>query len=225
MRTVVKQNKEGKIRASESTTAATGRLVVGPSEVTHDVELLGGTMMKRSRISCTYGCALAAMLLATLVFTLSCGSQTAPLTVESLKNAEYVGIYPQPIELNDGQYEGEAFVEGGASRPTVTFIEPYAMGDLNGDGVEDAAVLLVENSGGSGSFVYLAAVLNRNGTPQNAGTTLLGDRTQVEELTVESGQIRVKALTHGPDDPMCCPSQESEESYVLEGDQLVPQSG
>ncbi|MFN2241816.1 MAG: hypothetical protein ACK2U2_05975 [Anaerolineae bacterium] len=180
-------------------------------------------MKKQWRMHCLFRCSLAAVLLVTLIFASSCGSQTAPLTAESLKNAEYQGIYPQPIELSDGQYEGEPFVEGAASRPTVTFMEPYALGDLDGDGVEDAAVLLVESSGGSGSFVYLAAVLNRDGTPQNTATTLLGDRTQVEGLTIESGQIGLKVLTHGPDDPMCCPSQESEETYVLEGGQLQQQ--
>ena len=106
------------------------------------------------------------------------------LTAEELKNAEYQGIYQEPIQLTDGTYEGEPFVEGGASRPTVTFIEPnagpMAWGDLNGDGVDDAVVLLVENSGGSGSFVYMAAVLNQGGKPENVDTVLLGDRAQVQ---------------------------------------------
>jgi len=166
-----------------------------------------------------------ALLLVVLVVVSGCGSPAAPLTEESLKDAEYQGIYPEAVKLTDGQYEGEPFVEGGASRPTVLFTEPYALGDLDGDGVDDAAVLLVENSGGSGSFVYLAAVLNRDGQPENVATTLLGDRAQVEELSIDSGQIGVKMLTHGPEDPMCCPSQESQETYTLEGGGLVKQSG
>lgn len=181
--------------------------------------------MTRRTVSCKHRYALTALLLVTLVLAAGCGSQAAPLTEESLKNAEYQGIYPEAVELTDGQYEGEPFVEGGASRPTLSFTEPYAFGDLDGDGVDDAAVLLVENSGGSGSFVYLAAVLNRDGQPENVATTLLGDRAQVEELTIESGQIGVKMLTHGPDDPMCCPSQESQQTYTLEGGQLVPHGG
>jgi hypothetical protein len=168
---------------------------------------------------------LATLLLVTLAFVAGCGGEPEPLTAESLKNAEYLGIYDGPVDLTDGMYEGEPFVEGGASRPLVVFIEPYAFGDLDGDGVDDAAVLLVENSGGSGSFVYLAAVLNSNGSPVNMATTLLGDRAQVEELTIEEGRIKVKMLTHGPEDPMCCPSQESSETYTLVGDELVPEGG
>ena len=168
---------------------------------------------------------LVAMVLATLAFAAGCGSPPEPLTEESLKNAAYQGIYAEPVELTDGKYEGEPFVEGGSSRPVVVFIEPYVFGDLDGDGVDDAAVLLVENSGGSGSFFYLAAVLNKDGNPENAATTLLGDRAQVEELAIESGRINVKILTHGPEDPMCCPSQETVETYTLEGSELVPEGG
>ncbi len=147
------------------------------------------------------------------------------LTAEKLKNAEYQGIYQEPIQLTDGTYEGEPFVEGGASRPTVTFIEPYAFGDLNGDGVDDAVVLLVENSGGSGSFVYMAAVLNQGGKPENVDTVLLGDRAQVQSLTIADGQINVTMVTHGPDDPMCCPTQEAEQTYELQENKLVQTAG
>jgi hypothetical protein len=147
------------------------------------------------------------------------------LTVEQLKNAEYQGIYQEPIQLTDGTYEGEPFVEGGASRPTVTFIEPYAFGDLNGDGVDDAVVLLVESSGGSGSFVYMAAVLNQGGKPENVDTVLLGDRAQVQSLTITDGQINVTLVTHGPDDPMCCPTQEAGQTYELQENKLVQTAG
>jgi len=191
----------------------------------HHVQLPAGPVVKDSRLLSNHRYVLSALLLVTLVFVAGCGSQVAPLTEESLKNAEYQGIYEEAIKLTDGKYEGEPFVEGAASRPTVVFIEPYAFGALDDDGVDDAAVLLVENSGGSGSFVYLAAVLNRDGKPDNTATTLLGDRVQVEELTIESGQILVKMVAHGPDDPMCCPTQESLETYTLEGDELVPDGG
>jgi hypothetical protein len=171
-------------------------------------------------------CLVAAPLLVVLVLSAACGGAgTAPLTEEDLKNAEYQGIYPEVVKLTDGQYEGEPFVEGGASRPTVLFAEPYASGDLDGDSVDDAAVLLVENSGGSGSFVYLAAVLNRGGRPENVDTQLLGDRAQIQSLAIANGQISVTMITHGPDDPMCCPTQEVEQIYELQENKLVQTSG
>jgi hypothetical protein len=169
---------------------------------------------------------VVASLLVVLALITACGgAASAPLTDEMLRNAEYQGIYQEPIQLTDGVYEGEPFVEGGASRPTVTFIEPYAFGDLTGDGVDDAAALLVESSGGSGSFVYLTAVVNRDGSAENAATVLLGDRARVQSLTIADGRISVTMVTHGPDDPMCCPSQESVQTYELQDSKLLQTAG
>jgi len=150
------------------------------------------------------------------------GSETiSPLTAEMLKNTEYRGIYPDTVQLTDGQYEGEPFVEGGASRPTVAFTDATAFGDLNGDGVDDAVVVLVESSGGSGNFRYLAAVLNQDGSPENVATQLIGDREQVQSVTIDGAEVSVKALTHGPEDPMCCPTEEITLTYRFDGEQLV----
>lgn len=143
-------------------------------------------------------------------------------TLAALRNATYQGIYEEPVQLTDGKYVGEPFVEGGASRPTVTLADPsLALGDLNADGIQDAAVILAENSGGSGVFIYLAAVVDQNGTPINQATTFLGDRTQISSLTVEGGQILLDMITQGPDDPLCCPTLQITLRFRLAGDQLV----
>ena len=152
------------------------------------------------------------------------GAQPAPegLSQQELANATYQGIYEEPVTLTDGKYEGEPFVEGGASRPTVTLIPgPIAYGDLNGDGQAEAVVLLAESSGGSGTFVYLAVVANQDGQPVNVATTLLGDRVQVNSMQIENNQLVVDMVQAGPDDPMCCPSQQVIKTYELQGGQLV----
>ncbi len=144
------------------------------------------------------------------------------LTPDVLRNATYQGIYDEPVTLADGTYAGEPFVEGGASRPTVTLIDQLAtLGDLNWDGLEDAAVVLAENSGGSGVFVYLAAVLSAEGGPANVDTLLLGDRVDIRSLTIQGGEILLTMLTQGPDDPFCCPSLEVTPRYRLEAGKLA----
>jgi LysM repeat protein len=152
-------------------------------------------------------------------------SASGNLTLADLRNATYQGIYAEPVQLTDGKYEGKPFVEGGASRPTVTFVDPFhALGDLNGDGLEDAAVVLAENSGGSGVFLYLAAVVDQNGTPANVATQLLGDRVEIKSVAVDGGEIVIDMVTQGPNDPFCCPSLEVTLRYRLEGDRLVEQT-
>jgi heat shock protein HslJ/major membrane immunogen (membrane-anchored lipoprotein) len=149
------------------------------------------------------------------------GDEITPLTEQMLKNGTYEGIYQEAIQLTDGLFEGQPFVDGGASRPTVTFTGVYVWGDLNSDGVDDAVVVLVESSGGSGSFFYLAAVLNRNGNPENVATYLLGDRAQVQSITAAEGNIEIHTVAHGPDDPMCCPTQKAILNFRLDGEHLI----
>ena len=149
-------------------------------------------------------------------------AQPGSLTLAALQNALYQGIYDEPVQLTAGRYEGEPFVPGGASRPTVTLHpEVYAFGDLNGDGVNDAVVILIESSGGSGNFLYLAAVINEGGAPVNVATQFVGDREQAQAIIIEDGEITLNMVAHGPDDPMCCPTQEVTKRYRLQGDQLV----
>jgi heat shock protein HslJ len=148
---------------------------------------------------------------------------TTQLTLDALRNATYPSEWEEgdAITLTDGRYEGEPFVEGGATRLVVTLISPFAFGDLNGDGVDDAAVILVANPGGSGTFYSLEAVASDGGEPVHLASYPLGDRVKVRSLAIEDGQIALEMVAHGPDDPMCCPTQVVRNTYALEGGALV----
>lgn len=144
------------------------------------------------------------------------------LLADALKNTTFVGVLDTPVTLNGGLFEGEPFGEGAASRPVVSLVPDLVdYGDLNGDGQSDAVVFLVSNSGGSGTFTYLAIVAADGEKPVNLATTLLGDRIQVQSVELEGDQITVQMLAQGPDDPMCCPTQQVTKVFRLEGDQLV----
>ena len=169
-------------------------------------------------------------LIVTLSLWLSltaCGGQAgvpavSPLTVEQLKNAEYQSEFPASgkAKLTDGAYE-EEIVPGSATKLIIELSDQYAIGDLNGDGTDDAVAILVADPGGSGTFYHLAAVINQNGTPKHTATEFLGDRVQLKSVSIESGEIAVEMTKHGPDDPMCCPTLEVTQKYKLEGDTLV----
>jgi len=181
--------------------------------------------MQKDRLRLRRRRGLLTLLLVGLVTASGCGPAgqdrtPAALTLEALKNAAYSGVFEEQVRLTDGEYEGERFVEGGASRPTLTLLDVHALGDLDGDGADDAAVVLVQSAGGSGSFRYLAVVLNREGSPENVATQLIGDREQVESVAIDGTQITVEALVHGPDDPACCPTQPVTLTYQFFGEQL-----
>ena len=100
-----------------------------------------------------------------------------------------------------------------------------AFGDLNGDGIWDAAVVLEANGGGSGTFRSLEAVVNEDGAPVHVASALLGDRVQLEEIIIADQYIKVQMVTHGEGDAMCCPTLRVVQLYQLteDGLQLVTQ--
>jgi heat shock protein HslJ len=145
-------------------------------------------------------------------------------TLDELGNASYAGIYDRPVQLADGRYEGEPFVEGGASRPSAGLAPEFRLtGDLDGDGAEEAVVLLWASSGGSGTFNYVAVAGRREDDVVNLGTAPLGDRVQVRAARVVDGTVELDVVQAGPDDAACCPSQTATRTWALggEGDGLT----
>ncbi len=142
------------------------------------------------------------------------------LTEEALRNATYQHEFPKEghAQLQDGKYE-EA-IEGSASKIHIAMLDLVAFGDLNGDGIWDAVVVLEANGGGSGTFRSLEAVINEDGAPVHVASALLGDRVHLEELTVADRYIKVQMVTHGEGDGMCCPTLRVVQLYQLTEDGL-----
>jgi len=144
------------------------------------------------------------------------------LTMNELKNAEYQSEFSANgrVKLTNGIYK-ERIVPNSASELIITLSDKVAYGDLNGDGKEDAAVILITDPGGSGTFRHLAIVTNQNGRPKHVASHLLGDRVKIKSLSVRTGEIAVEMITHGPNDPMCCPALEVTQNYLLQDNKLV----
>jgi heat shock protein HslJ len=150
-------------------------------------------------------------------------AEAAGLGDEALKNMEYSSEFTQSgvAPLTGGEYREQA-APGSATETIVTLTGHIARGQLSGQ--EAAAVILVTDPGGSGTFYDLAVIVEQDGQPVNVATTLLGDRAQINALSIENNEIVVDMITHGPEDPMCCPTQQVVQTYALEGDQLIQTS-
>jgi len=145
------------------------------------------------------------------------------LTEDTLGNMVYQSEWTESglAHLIDGEYREQA-APGSATETVVLLTEHVAFGLLAGR--DAAAVILVTDPGGSGTFYELAVVADEGSQPVHVAATLLGDRVQINSFSIEDGQIVVDMITHGPDDPMCCPSLHVVRTFELGGSDLLQTS-
>ncbi len=125
------------------------------------------------------------------------------------------------ITLYNGKWEGKPYVEGGASRPRAGLVEEfYLTGDINGDGRDEAIVMLWQTSGGTGSYSYLAVMGKKDGGIINIGAALVGDRVKLRSGRVVDGTIYLDVLQAGETDAMCCPTTLATRVWSLTDGQL-----
>lgn len=158
--------------------------------------------------------------------TASTDGELRRLSVEQLRDGHYrlplLGDEETPIRFRGGQGSIRYGV-GATERVEAGLVgDLAAFGDLDGDDVADAAVVAFVNTGGSGTFIHLLAMRDREGTPVQAGRQFLGDRVRVKSLAVSGGHIFVTMDAHAPDDGLCCPSIETTRAFTLHGSRLVP---
>jgi hypothetical protein len=122
------------------------------------------------------------------------------------------------VQLTDGKFEEGT--QGGTDSISVAVSDLIAVGDLNADGTNEVAALVSENYGGSGVFVFLAVYTNENGTLIFQNSTMVDDRPQLKELSIQGGEIFLDAVIHGADEPMCCPTLRTTRHYRFVDNQL-----
>ncbi len=148
-------------------------------------------------------------------------STSIPEEAREILNAQYqLGATDalQVVQLADGKFEQGT--PGGADSISVSVTDFVAVGDLNADGTNEVAVLVSENYGGTGVFVFLAVYTNENGTLTFQNSTMVDDRPQLTALSIENGEIFLDAVIHGLDDPMCCPTLRTTRHYRFVDNQL-----
>jgi hypothetical protein len=150
------------------------------------------------------------------------GTPTANLTLYQLKNASYPTEEGSSatVQLHDGSYIGPG-PSGSGSSVKVSLRDNPVFGDLDGDGVNDAALILITDNGLGSTFYELEAVLNQGGTPAPLASYLLGDRVRVNDIGILAGRIYVNLVRQGPYDAITSPTLRVKEFYALQGGQIV----
>lgn len=149
--------------------------------------------------------------------------RTAP-SLAALGDLEYAltAFDGARVRLAAGHYEAPPETPHAEVLIASSELHPLSgVGDLDGDGSPDAAVVLASSGGGSGTFYELVAVLNTaQGLTPLPGQPL-GDRIDLKRIEVRGGTIGLEFLMAGPDDAMCCPRTKAQRSYRVEGGRLV----
>jgi hypothetical protein len=151
-------------------------------------------------------------------------STSESLPLDTLRNMDYHSVRAQPFPYEFTLTDGIYLVPDGpyANEAHMQLMEPVAYGDLNQDGADDAAVILEGWFGGTGQFIFLAAVIDQDGGPVNAATVLLGDRIVVNASSIQDGNIVLDMITHTPGkDPACCPTLQTTVTYQVAENDLV----
>jgi len=165
--------------------------------------------MLATGLSCRFVVAIGFAALWSCAQPVANAGSAAP-TLAQARQATYQGLEgaPDTFAMRDGVWEGAPYMAGGAARPRVVLAEPFHIsGDLDGDGQEEAVVLLSYLGGGSGEFVYFAVLAGKSAGLQNIATVPLGDRVEVVEAAIENGILRARLLQAGSSDAACCPGE------------------
>jgi hypothetical protein len=154
----------------------------------------------------------------TLVLLSSAASaDAAGITVEGLKDIsvtadDLVGDGTHQLNFNDGVFDNG----NGTDKIVAT-----AVGDLDGDKVDDGAIVYYENWGGSGNFMTMTVFLWKNGKPVQVGDRSVGDRSIIKGLSIANRVITLDAVVHKLNDPAPTPTLHKVFKYTVRNNKLV----
>ena len=146
---------------------------------------------------------------------------TSPVVPPDASNATFT-IERDTVALMNGRAERDG-APGSATKVTTTLADPRVSGDVDGDGRPDTVVVLIYQPGGSGTFFYVAALLNAPGGVTTTPAVLLGDRIKVTAVKLDGRTIVVEVLDRTAGQPLSeSPSVASTKRFVVERGALVP---
>lgn len=159
-----------------------------------------------------FGWPAGATLLLTSPPAFAAGLTTAQLNNVTLDAPDWEGDGVHQLKFTSSEYA----TKSGNGRILKT-----AVGDLDGDGLADGAVVYYENYGGSGAFVRMAVFICKDGKPVQVGMRSLGDRSDTKNLTIKNKVLVLDIMTHRPNDSAPDPTKRKVVNFKLKQGKLV----
>jgi hypothetical protein len=165
------------------------------------------------------------ILIAVFIF---CEANVAQSSIQSVDfnnftySAYCAGELAEKITVRSGEYSKETQQDGYVDR--IWFkIFSIKYGDLNGDGKDEAVILSVCNTGGTGNFTEGFIYGLAAGHPQLLARIPGGDRAYggLREATIDRGLLSVESNDPGENGASCCPEFIQTQKYRLVGKKLT----
>lgn len=102
-----------------------------------------------------------------------------------------------PVTLKDGISEQPA-APGSAAKNIVRLVGEPVMGDATADGGADAALLIANDPGGSGTFYYAVLAVADGGSYRATNAVPLGDRIKPQGVDFTDGRFVYRFLERKP---------------------------
>lgn len=150
------------------------------------------------------------VLLISLLVLAGCSSKSVrPISRQLIESATYKpqeSVTSDPVQLTNGNWDGPS--DTGFSHPYVSMMPDFTVyGDIDGDGNNEAAVIVHESGGGSGVFRILGLFGRTDEEVRHLGSIALGDRTQVRSVQIQPGQLIAEYVRAAEGEPRCCPTE------------------
>ena len=174
--------------------------------------------------SAARSCALGALLFGTMLMVSCVGNSSIDPTGAKLERSTYL---TENTEVGTATLEGGEFrqpIAPGSASELVIQLGKWSIGEIDGKYGIDAAAITVEGPGGSGTFYFLHALVNDEGTLRDADFAFLGDRVRIEGVSIHGQIITVAMLDRAPDAPYAeAPTMAVIRQFRLENETLVEQ--
>lgn len=148
-----------------------------------------------------------------------------PVTKEILDNLS-VKVYYADGNLLAYKLKGGSYTETPpyrSSNPEKVDISMIAFGDLNGDKVDDAAIIVAYYSGVNVVAYSLTAVIAKTGNVLVTVPVDLGIKVNIKQFKIVSGKIAFNGVFLGENNGLCCPSHKATYAYRVKKGALVSQ--
>lgn len=132
-----------------------------------------------------------------------------------------------PIKLTKGTAESTLTDSSAAQETSLT--DTIAYGDINNDGKNDAAFLLVQSGVGSGVFLYAAAYVSGVVQYKGSNAIFIGDRVTPKSISIATlqsiespGTITITYLDRKPEEPFSAePTITTVKHFIFKNGELV----